>query len=468
MNTQLPLPPNSIEAEEAVIGSVLINPDVLLELSFLQPDDFFIVRNGWIWTALITLSRRYEAIDNLTLIQFLRECNQLDEIGGSAYITKLSNAVPVSYHALDYAHIIERLSTRRKLLKAAGDIAQSAISDNGETSDVVARAERMLEEVATRRSASFMSSGDEIVASAFDQFLTWIGDPSEVRGLRSGIPTLDQFTGGFEAGRPYTLYGATGMGKSTLAAYIAINFAEQAPGLIISTEMNSIFWLHRAVSDLTGIPLLKLKSGQLNDQERNEASLIYDRFKRLAPCFHTLRISDPTPSEIKASVRRLRRQFGCTWVLVDSVNNISVPGVTDVYPKTSAAADCTMSLGVDQDMVVLQTAQTGRNAKMRDNKMPQLNDAEGSSKIENNSRMVIGIYRHQYYVERKMAEPKPDTFPETNTTLMILKNDQGPSGKWIPIEKQAGGFVPDNRIKGKQPKPAATPWNETDTEREDE
>src|SRR5262249_51119566 len=154
----------------------------------------------------------------------------------------------------------------------------------------------------------------------------------------------------------------------------------------------SVFWVHRAVSDLTGIPFNKLKSGEMTKEEQAAAISIYDRFKRLAPCFHTLRISDPNPTEIKASVRKLNRQYGCSWVLVDSVNNISVPGVTDIYPLTSAAAACTMSVGVDQGMVVLQTAQTGRNAKNRQNKMPQLNDAEGSGKIEQNSHMVLGIY----------------------------------------------------------------------------
>ncbi len=354
------------------------------------------------------------------------------------------------------------------MLTAAGDIANIALQENAEISEVVSRAEQILEAVATRRSTAFLSSGDEIVETATDQFLTWLGDPAEVRGLRSGIPTLDSFVGGFSPGRPYTLYGATGMGKSTLAAFIATNFAEQGPGLIISTEMESTFWIHRAVSDLSGIPFNKLKSGELNRSEVELASKIYDRFKRLASCIHTLRISDPTPSEIKASVRRLSRQYGCQWVLVDSVNNISVPGVTDIYPLTSAAAACTMSIGVDQGMIVLQTAQTGRNAKMRQNKMPQLNDAEGSGKIEQNSHMVLGIYRHGYYVERHEAKPNDDLFPDGNTTLMVLKNATGPSGKWIPLLFQAGGFVPDDRIDRQRAKQLTPHWNDKDNESDGE
>ncbi len=468
MNEPTLIAPNSPEAEEGVLGSVIINPECFLEVSFLNADDFFIVRNGWIWNAIQALHRRYDAIDNLTIIEELDTTGKLDAIGGSAYITRLINNTPTHIHAETYARLVERASIRRKLLQAAGDIANIALQENAEISEVVSRAEQMLEAVATRRSAAFLSSGDEIVESATDQFLEWLGEPSEVRGLRSGIPNLDSFVGGFVPGnRPYTLYGATGMGKSTLAAFIAINFAEQSPGLIISTEMDSVFWIHRAVSDLTGIPFNKLKSGQLSREEVNLASGIYERFKRLAPCFHSLRISDPTPAEIKANVRRLARQFGCTWVLVDSVNNISVPGATDIYPKTSAAADCTLSVAIDQGMVVLQTAQTGRNAKQRTNKMPQLNDAEGSGKIEQNSHMVLGIYRHGYYVERREAKPNPDIFPDGNTTLIVLKNATGLSGKWIPLEFKAGGFTPDDRVNRKSPAPAPH-WTDDNNDSEDE
>ena len=467
MNTNDKLAPNSEAAEEAVLGAVIINGEVYDDIAFLAASDFFIVRHGWIWQAIQALHNRNDAIDNLTVIDELDRTGQLEEVGGSAYITRLTTSTPTYEHALTYARIVEHAALRRNLLKAAGDIAQVALTENAEIGEVISKAEQMLEVVATRRTAAFLSGGDEVVDTAFDQFLEWTSEPAEIRGLRSGLINLDRIVGGFSPGRPYTLYGATGMGKSTLAAYMCINFAEQAPGLIITTEMESTFWIHRAVSDLTGIPFNKLKSGEMSKEEQNAAIQIYDRFKRLAPCFHTLRISDPNPTEIKASVRKLSRQYGCSWVLVDSVNNISVPGVTDIYPMTSAAAACTMSIGVDQGMVVLQTAQTGRNAKMRSNKMPQLNDAEGSGKIEQNSHMVLGIYRHGYYVERRELKPNPDIFPDGNTTLIVLKNATGPSGKWIPLQKTDTGFQPDERINRKAPAPAPH-WTNDETEDDDD
>src|SRR5215467_7289191 len=130
--------PNSSEAEEAVLGSILINPEAILEVAaFLQPTDFFIVRNAWVYEALLAVQERGEAIDNLTVVQELQNRNQLESIGGSAYITRLINNTPTHIHAETYGRIVERAAIRRKLLSAAGEIAQLALEENAEIGDVV-------------------------------------------------------------------------------------------------------------------------------------------------------------------------------------------------------------------------------------------------------------------------------------------------------------------------------------------
>lgn len=444
MNTNDVVAPNSAEAEEALLGSVIIDPDAYYDVAFLQAADFFILRNGWVWQAIQALHERHEGIDNLTVVAELEAVGKLENVGGSAYITRLINSVPTFDHAETYARLIERAAMRRRLLAAAGEVAQAALQGDVDVSEAIDRAQQAIEAVATRRSAAFMVSGIEVVNSAVDKFLEWTGDPATVRGLKSGIPELDRETGGFEPGRPYTLYGATNMGKSTLAAFLAVNLAEQGPGFIVTTEMIPEFWIHRSVSDLSGIPFNKLKSGQLNKEEKHLAGTIYDRLSRLAPHLNVLRLSTPTPADIKGNVRKLMRQGLCRWVLIDSINNITVPGVNEIYPQTSAAASCAQSIGVDLGAVVLQTSQIGRNVKMRDNKMPRLNDGEGSGKIEQTSAMVFGIYRHDYYVKRGEAKPSA-TFPEGGTILSVLKNETGPSGQWIPLRFEPGGFVHDNR-----------------------
>src|SRR4051812_15109105 len=137
--------PASPEAEEAVLGSILINPQAILEVaSFLQAADFFIVKNGWVWDAIHAIHERGEAIDNLTVIEELRHRGQLDSIGGSAYITYLINNTPTHIHVETYGHMVESAAMRRRLLAAAGDIAQIALEENAAITEVIDQAESTL------------------------------------------------------------------------------------------------------------------------------------------------------------------------------------------------------------------------------------------------------------------------------------------------------------------------------------
>src|SRR5215510_351160 len=144
--------PHSIDAEEAVLGSILINPDAILEIaSFLQSTDFFIVKNAWVYDAILAVHERGEAIDSLTVAQELRSRGQLDNIGGPAYLIYLSNNTPTHIHAESYGRIVERESIKRRLLGAASDIAQTALEGNAEISEVIDRAESALFVVTERR-----------------------------------------------------------------------------------------------------------------------------------------------------------------------------------------------------------------------------------------------------------------------------------------------------------------------------
>ena len=144
--------PHSVEAEEAVLGSVLLNSDSLFEVaSFLQPDDFFIVRNSWVWEAILRLHERNEQIDYVTVVEELRQQGRLDDIGGAAYITYLINHTPASIYAEAYGRIVERAAIRRRLLSAASEIAQLAHEESADINEVIDRAEASLFSVTERR-----------------------------------------------------------------------------------------------------------------------------------------------------------------------------------------------------------------------------------------------------------------------------------------------------------------------------
>jgi replicative DNA helicase len=264
-----------------------------------------------------------------------------------------------------------------------------------------------------------------------------------VRGLRCGLPALDTEVGGFQPG-VYVIYGATGMGKSTLGAWMAINMMEQTRVLILSTEMRMRFWMIRAAADLAGVNYKRLKTGKITPPQQEAMRLIFKRLNRLGDKFFMLPKSNPTPTDVLTTARRLRSEYGVDTVLVDSIQNITVPDVTDIYPKTSIAADCVLQLA-SEGFTMLCTSHTGRNAKNRNTKAPQINDAEGSGKIEQNADFVLGLYRRGYYVERKMLDPL-DHWPDDRTWLMNLKDRTGTAGAIIPAQFIPGqGYILDER-----------------------
>lgn len=431
------LAPNSPEAEEAVLGSILINPDALFDVAaFLQSTDFFIVRNAWIWDALLTINERGDAIDNLTLIQELRVRNQLDQVGGAAYITKLINNTPTHIHAETYGRIVSNAAIRRRLMAAAAAIAQTAMEENAEIEQVVNEVTATLEAVTLRSTKAELATGQQVVEASMQDYLAWIGDPREVRGLATGIVPLDRIMGGMEEGGIYTIFGPTKSGKSTLAAWVALNLAEQVPILVVSTEMDSKFWLTRVVSDLSGIPYAKLKSGQLDSMEKDTVAAIYGRLYRISHHITMLQTATPSPAQIKANVAALHRRGQCEVVLIDSVQNVVTPGVTEIFPRVTLAADLGIQLS-RTGVRVLQTSQTGRNAKNRPDKEsgPELTDAAGSQAVENNSWMVLGMHRMGYY--------KPDPVDiDYRVKLRILGGRTVPLGHTVYMRFAPGiGYV---------------------------
>jgi replicative DNA helicase len=425
------LAPNSPEAEEAVLGSILINPDSLLDvLPFLQAADFFIVRNAWIFEALNALFERSENIDNLTLIQELRSRNQLDQIGGAGYITSLINNTPTHVHAETYGRIVANAAIRRRIMAAAAAIAQAALEENAAIETVIETATNTLDAVTTFESRHVIRTGSDILDSAYARYTNWVKEPSVVRGVRMGIPKLDEYIGGMEDGLIVTFYGKTGSGKSTIATHVAFNAAEQTEVHIVATEMSPEFWMLRAVSDLTGIPYVKLKAGYLDDAEQELAEGIWDRIRRVRRNITFHDEGTPSPANVKHNIRALNRRGKAHLVLLDSIQNLITPGVTEDYPQVSLAANMTLELS-KMGVITVNTSQTGRNDKYRANKEPELNDASGSGKVENNSWLVIGCHRPR-------QDDEESGLTDTRVLFIVLKNRVGADMRRIRTNWVAG------------------------------
>lgn len=260
----------------------------------------------------------------------------------------------------------------------------------------------------------------EIVTVQRARLAEAIRHPNEVQGLRSHIQALDLFVGGFAPGRVHTIYGDTGMGKTTLAISIVSAMINQAPGLIVPTEITPGAWLDKLVAYRTTVASDRIETGRLDAKERRAVNMAY-KVVESSPAFILSDLA-PRPAELGALIREGVKQHGWQWVLFDSVSRMSATDASaQVYERVTEIADFTQEVA-RSGLVVIQTSQVGRNLKDRANKIPQINDALGSGAVEQNSDVVLTLYNHQKYVLSGDAEEDEENFPAGTVAVICAKH----------------------------------------------
>jgi len=376
------LSPHSVYSEEAVLGSILIYPDALLEIAaFLRTDDFFILKHGMVWDAMLIIQERGEAIDDLTLIEELRARNQLEGIGGEAFITHLLNSTPTHVHAETYGHMVERASIRRRLLGAASTIAQIAQDENADINEVIDRAESTLFGVTERNLRRELTP----MRIAISDYYRRIEQQYEHRGEPVGIPTgfddLDKLLGGLQRSDLIVVAARPGVGKTSLLLSMALNAARRgnsARVAIFSLEMSGEQLVQRFVSAETGINSQKLRTGELDDREWN-------LFTQAVGNLGNLRIYlDDTPSitplQMRAKCRRLYREHGLDLIILDYLQLMSSGQAhnDNRVQEISYISRSLKELAREMNVPLVAAAQLSRQVEQRADKRPQLSDLRES------------------------------------------------------------------------------------------
>ena len=244
--------------------------------------------------------------------------------------------------------------------------------------------------------------------------------PDDVQGLRSHIVALDTFIGGFVPGRIYTIYGDTGMGKTTLAISAVSAMMHQAPGLVVPTELTPGAWLDKLVAHKTTVPSHLIETGALNSDQHKAVLTAYAVIDGL-PMFILADIA-PRPAELSAMIRDGVKEHGWQWILFDSISRMKATKPdASVYERISEIADFTQEMA-RMGLMVIQTSQVGRNLKDRENKIPELHDALGSGAVEQNSDVVLALYNHQRYVSLGQADEDEENFPKGTVAVRCLKH----------------------------------------------
>jgi replicative DNA helicase len=413
--------PHSIEAEEAVLGSVLLNPEALFEvLPFLKPEDFYIVRHAWIWEAMLNLHERRDPIDYLTVVSELEQQNRLAEAGGAAYILSLVNKTPSALNAEGYGRIVERMATRRRLIEAAQQIARVAHSEETDIEEVISRAERAIFDVTERRLTRDLVPVKDVISSYFDHISLLARQQEEVMGVPTGFIDLDRLTSGLQKSDLLIVAARPGMGKSSWLNSVVLNAARNRQRVaLFSLEMSNEQLVQRFISQETHIPSHKLREGKLDERD-------WQQFMAAATRLGELPIHlDDTPAlstqELRTKARRLYLEYGLDLIMIDYLQLMTTPYRSENrVQEISYISRSLKQLARELNVPVVAAAQLSRAVEQRNDKRPLLSDLRESGSIEQDADVVMFIYRDVYY--------NPDTPDGNRAEIHIAKHRNGPTG----------------------------------------
>lgn len=374
------LPPHSAEAEEAVLGSLLIDPDAIFDVStFLKPDSFYRAKNKWIYEAILSLNERREPLDLITVTEELRRQGRLEDVGGEAYVIGLINAVPTSINAESYGRLVEAAAVRRQMIKAASEIANLAYNEAEEISVVIDRAEQTLFSISGERTTRDLVPVKFIASQYLERIQELHARGDDVIGVPTGFVDLDRILGGLNKSDLIIIAARPGMGKTSLQNAIALTAARRYGKriAIFNLEMSGEQLVQRMVAAETRIDSQRLRRGDLQE---HEWPIFMEAIGRLSET--RIFIDDTpsiTPNQLRTKCRRLHAEHGLDLVMIDYLQLMQAEHTTNNrVMEISEISRGLKGLARELDVPVVAAAQLSRAVEQRQDKRPQLSDLRDS------------------------------------------------------------------------------------------
>lgn len=422
--------PQNIEAEQSLLGSLLIDKDAIIRVADLvRAEDFYKESHKTIYEAMLELFSKHEPIDLLSLTSRLEEHGKLEEIGGRSYLMTLTNTVPTASHVVHYANIVQKKATLRRLLTAAAEISSLSYDEEDEIENILDKAESKLFAVSQKYLKQIFIPIKDVLSEAFERIDELHREKNKLRGLPTGFGDLDNILAGLQKSDLIILAARPSVGKTSLALDIARNAAVRSkiPVGIFSLEMSKEQLVDRLLCAEAGVDLWKMRTGRLSDREED------NDFVRIGHAMGVLSevpiyIDDSATSnvmEIRTKARRLQAEKGLGLLIVDYLQLME--SRTIIENRVQEIAEITRSLkGIARELniPVLALSQLSRAVEARSPAIPKLSDLRESGSIEQDADVVLFIYRK--IMDRGIREVTPE---EKNIAeIHIAKHRNGPTG----------------------------------------
>lgn len=422
----LKIPPQNTDAEQSVLGALLLDKDAIIKVAgVVSPDDFYRPEHGTIYKTMVGLFEKRTPIDLVTLANALDKEKILPKIGGAGYLTQLVNSVPTAAHVVKYAEIVRDKAVLRRLIQVAREIEERAFSgEEGEIGEVLDASERSIFSVSQKLIKQYFVPIKDVLATTFDRIDELHKHRGKMRGTPTGFRDLDNILAGMQKSDLVIVASRPAMGKSAFALSIAAHAAirEKVPVAIFSLEMSRDQLVDRLIAMESGVDAWKLRTGNLTEEDFPKIGYTMGMLSE-APIF----IDDSpllTVLEIRTKARRLQAEQGIGMVIVDYLQLMQGSKYSGDYNRVQEISEISRGLKAiarELNLPVIALSQLSRAVEQRPQKIPQLSDLRESGSIEQDADVVMFIYREDYY--------DPETDRKNIADILVRKHRHGPIGQ---------------------------------------
>ncbi len=422
--TRAIVPPQNLEAEESVLGAMLLAPAAVGTVSeILDASDFYRESHAQIFLSALRLWAKGEPVDAITLADELDERGQLEDVGGQARVAELAALVPSTSNVEHYARIVKEMATLRGLVRAGQEITRLGQDRPGETVDLVDRAEQIVFELGQQRVTSDFSHIEALLKDSFERITQLYEAGADITGIPSGFRELDLLTSGFQPGNLVILAARPSMGKSALGLCIAANLAvrHEIPVALFTLEMSKSEVTQRMMCSEAKVESQRLRSGRLAPDDWPRLTAACDRLMK-APIY----VDDTgstTIMEVRSKARRLKSREPSLGLIIVDYLQLMTSGATveNRVQEVSQISRALKILARDLDVPILAMSQLSRAVEQRHDKRPILSDLRESGSLEQDSDLVFFVYRDEYYLGEESEQ-------QGIAEVILSKHRNGPTG----------------------------------------